>query len=183
MTHFEIIDLKKENISRYKIKNQYFLGNYDYFTNQKSKLQTKASYVLLKKLCKDHYNIDVDKEEIMVNKYGKPYFKHQSIFFNISHSENLAAVCISDKPVGIDIQVFSKPNKRVVAKYFDFPSKLRMTFYIDKTKAFTMGWTKYESVLKLFSNLELKKGKVKTKFYQVKDCTNLDYFVAVSKSK
>ena len=182
MVIWQTIDLENENLENKKILNKFFLSQYDSFHQEKMQKQTKASYVLLKKMFAK-LQIDIDNSEIKANQYGKPYFAHIPLFFNISHSKNLCAVAISDKPVGIDIQVVSKCNKKVALRYFDKKSLFRLKFSPNKNNAFTKGWTTYESTLKLFSSLRFKSGKIKTKFFKVKDCTNSQYFVAVSVSK
>lgn len=182
MLVWQTIDLENENLENQEILNKFFLYQYNSFHQEKMQKQTKASYVLLKRMF-DDLQIDIDNKEIKANSYGKPYFVDVPLFFNISHSKNLCAVAISDKPVGIDIQVVSRCNKKVAQRYFDKKSLLHLYISPNKNNAFTKGWTTYESTLKLFSSLRFKSGKIKTTFYKVKDYTNSQYFVAVSVSK
>lgn len=182
MLFWQTIDLEKENLESSKILNAFFKRQEESIHEEKMKKQTKGAYVLLKKMLLKQ-DINLDEQEIKANQYGKPYFVSLPLFFNISHSKNLCAVAISDKPVGIDIQHLSKPNKKVASRYFDKKSKFRMILSPNKENAFTKGWTTYESTLKLFSNLRFKSEKVKTQFFKVKDCTNQAYFVAVSTRK
>lgn len=182
MLVWQTIDLENEKLDNQEILNRFFLSQYNSFHQEKMQNQTKASYVLLKRMFAE-LQIDIDDKKIKANQYGKPYFVDVPLFFNISHSKNLCAVAISDKPVGIDIQVVSKCNKKVAQRYFDKKSLLRLYISPNKNNAFTKGWTTYESTLKLFSSLRFKSGKIKTTFYKVKDCTNSQYFVAVSVSK
>ena len=50
---------------------------------------------------------------VVEGKNGKPEFKEEgSPFFNISHTDNVTVVAVSDRPVGIDIE-----GKRGVEKY------------------------------------------------------------------
>ena len=182
MLFWQTIDLEKENLENTEILNNFFKNQEESFHEEKMKKQTKGTYVLLKRMLSS-LSINLDEQEIKANQYGKPYFVSLQLFFNISHSKNLCAVAISDRPVGIDIQYLSKPNKKVASRYFDKKSQLRMKFSPKKENAFTKGWTTYESTLKLFSNLRFKSGKVKTQFFKVKDCTNQAYFVAVSTRK
>lgn len=182
MLFWQTLDLENTNLEKEEILNPYFKKQEASFREEKMKKQTKGTYVLLKNMLAS-FELDLDKQEIVANRYGKPYFVSLPLFFNISHSKNLCAVALSYKPVGIDIQVVSKPNKKVAKRYFDTKSKIRMKFSLKKDNAFTKGWTTYESTLKLFSSLRFKNGKIKTKFYKVKDCTNLPYFVAISTNK
>lgn len=48
---------------------------------------------------------------------GKPYFKESEVAFNISHSESVSAVCISDTGDAIGIDIQSEPkNKRMLER-------------------------------------------------------------------
>lgn len=178
---WEKLDMSCENFQDEEILNDYFLAQFNLFKNEKTKNQTKASYVLLKRLL-EKKNINLDEQKILANKFGKPYFVDIPVFFNISHSENFCIVALSNKPIGIDIQILSSPNKKIEDRYFDKRSKRRMKFSTNKTKAFTEGWTTHESTLKLFSNLRFKTPNVKTKFFFIKDSQNKKYVVAVSQN-
>ncbi len=179
---FKTIDMTCENFQSSEIENEYFLFQFNLPVHEKLKKQTKASYVLLKDMLKNQ-GIDLDSQKILTNKYGKPFFADIPVFFNISHSENLCLVALSNKPIGCDIQVFSSPNQKIINRYFDKKSKRRMNCCINKTKAFTKGWTTHESTLKLFSNLRFKSGKIKTDFYQVCDSQKQKYIIAISQNK
>ena len=42
---------------------------------------------------------------VVEGKNGKPEFKEEGApFFNISHTDNVTVVAVSDRPVGIDIE-------------------------------------------------------------------------------
>jgi len=43
----------------------------------------------------------------------------QGIFFNISHSHGMVACCISDSPIGIDIEKIKKIPRSILKKYID----------------------------------------------------------------
>lgn len=179
---FKTIDMSCEDFQSQEISNEFFLSQFNLPVHEKLKKQTKASYVLLKAMLKD-FGIDLDSQKIQTNQYGKPYFVNIPVFFNISHSENLCLVSLSNKPIGCDIQIFSSPNQKIINRYFDRKSKQRMRFCLNKTKAFTKGWTTHESTLKLFSNLRFKNGKVKTDFFQVCDSKKQKYVIAISQNK
>lgn len=64
---------------------------------------------------------------------GKPYFNNGEIYFNISHTDNLAAVIISDEgEVGIDVQKISqKVSERLMEK------TLKESVRVEKSKSLT----------------------------------------------
>lgn len=90
----------------------------EYISNKKCELLRKQSIVariLLKKLllglgvC-DGYNIGFDTN-------GKPCYSNSSeVYLSISHSNDFVAVAVSNKPVGIDIQVYKKINNKLIEK-------------------------------------------------------------------
>ena len=47
--------------------------------------------------------------------YGKP-FAVGCIEFNISHSSNLVVCCISDKPIGVDVEMKKVVNSKIMKK-------------------------------------------------------------------
>lgn len=62
-----------------------------------------AAWMLLNDALKKN-NIDLSKKIICLNEYGKPYLKGTNLYFNLSHSKNMAAVALSNCKVGIDIE-------------------------------------------------------------------------------
>lgn len=179
---YETLDLCLIDFEHIKIDNAFFLSQYHKVSNNKLKNQIFASYLLLKNMLKKQ-KIDLDKCEISANKFGKPYFTTLNLFFNISHSNNLCACAISSTPIGIDIQAYSKPNRKIQQRYFNKTSKRRMFFSLNKTRSFTKGWTTYESNLKLFSNQRFNQGKTNTKFHYTTDSQNQKFIIAISVEK
>jgi phosphopantetheinyl transferase len=49
--------------------------------------------------------------------FGKPYLAESNIFFNISHSGEMAAAIIGQQEVGIDIQIFTPKIARIASKF------------------------------------------------------------------
>lgn len=70
--------------------------------NDKSKYISYLSWLLLKEVVKEEYNLDIDKLTLKSNSYNKPYF--DEFYFNISHSFDLIVVAISNKEIGVDIE-------------------------------------------------------------------------------
>jgi len=76
---------------------------------------------------------------------GKPYTVNTNIFFNVSHSGNLVACAVSEKPVGIDIeQISSKPLKAISR----FATDTEKSFVSDDPVKATILWTLKEACLK-----------------------------------
>lgn len=86
---------------------------YDAFRNDEAKRLCLAASVAVDK-CLTKYGLREKDMEYELGKAGKPYFKnHKEIFFNISHSKNLAMVAFSKKEVGCDIQVVKNSSEEL----------------------------------------------------------------------
>lgn len=125
---------EKERINRFK------------FTEDKERFSTAR--VVLKLLLENISGISLAALDFNFSPSGKPYFKN--IEFNLSHSENYVLIALSNKPVGIDIEI-PKEN-------FDFEPILKNTFgsdeinyinsHIPRKESFLTLWTRKEALLK-----------------------------------
>ena len=94
---------------------------------------------LIKTVAEKYYN--VKDTEIIIKENGKPEFKSGGIYFSISHSENLLAVCFDEYPCGIDIEFMKDRNWKDISKYYGQEFKTLEDFY--------KFWTKQEAEYKL----------------------------------
>lgn len=86
--------------------------------NYNMKLSVYAEILLRYLLC-DYLGVRNEDLIILNNSYGKPYLKnHTNIDFNISHTKNAVTVVISDKPVGIDIEIIANENVLIARRFF-----------------------------------------------------------------
>ena len=63
----------------------------------------------------------IKKQELMLSfsENGKPYIEDGRVHFSVSHSGDIAVVCINEKnPVGIDIEKITQINSRVAKRIF-----------------------------------------------------------------
>ena len=65
--------------------------------NEKKIIQSYVGYLLLKQVLGD-----VDYQ---IGENGKPYLNNSSYHFNISHSNNLVCLVVSEEPIGVDIEL------------------------------------------------------------------------------
>ena len=87
--------------------------------------------------------------KIGVDTNGKPFLSdYPQIYFNLSHSDQIAACVISDCPVGIDIEHIATPNFEIAKRFFTENEQNFITTASDKTKAFYDIWTRKEALLK-----------------------------------
>lgn len=91
-----VIDFSEVNAERKNYINR-LKGN--------RKIISYLSWLFLKEIVLKEYNLNVDELNLSYNEYNKPLFKE--FFFNISHSNNVIAIGISNKEIGVDVQLVS----------------------------------------------------------------------------
>lgn len=84
--------------------------------NQQSKLAQVQSFVG-KKIVLEELIKNGKIDYIITTELGKPYLKHHSFEFSISHKENWVAVVISNKKVGIDIETIRPISLNVKTQF------------------------------------------------------------------
>ena len=115
---------------------------------------------------------DIENPRIMREKDGKPRLVSHDVFFNISHSDGLVAVSLSDKcDIGVDLQSEISPEReerlsaRFLSGFSSLPHPLEISYlYLENDRFFTLDlplsngekitdkWTSFESVLKLLGD-------------------------------
>lgn len=97
--------------------------------------------------------------QLQIGRYGKPYLKDSALFFNLSHSNNYAAITLAFFEVGTDIE-FIKEDEVLTCI---FSEKELLHFHTlsesQKLRLFYQSWTRKEAYLKalgvgLTKNLE-----------------------------
>lgn len=105
--------------------------------------RTLAGRLLLERMIKRIYG--KERFEIKYNKNGKPLCDF--CFFSISHSGEYAAAAVSDKPIGVDIQIPGGFKKR--EKYMLFsPDENEFVNAKDSENRFYTLWTRKEAYIK-----------------------------------
>ena len=105
--------------------------------------------VLARKEISSISKIDEKNIKFSTNLYGKPYLvDNPNIYFNISHSGNYIVCAISDKPVGIDIEII-KPANLKIAKRFFTTDEYEYVMENQHDYRFYEIWTKKESITKM----------------------------------
>lgn len=106
----------------------------------KYEIQHYTGRMLLNYVAKEIYGIKNSEIEI-INK--KPKFKYSNKKFNISHSDEIVAICFDDFNVGFDIEKMKNRNFEKISKRMNFAIKKydKETFYKE--------WTLFEAEYKL----------------------------------
>lgn len=125
--------------------------------------------------------------DIIKGRDGKPGCPGLDLFFNISHSANITACCISDKEVGLDVQKKVLFNEKLARREFT-DSEIKYIFSsADQDSAFTRIWARKESFLKAqgcglrfpMSNFSVLPGEYTDSGYSVWDRFTGDFCFAV----
>ena len=113
-----------------------------------------AGDILVRKYLNKLYGISEEKIEIKKGAHGKPYVLNLPAHFNVSHSGDYTVVAISDRPIGIDVEVITDFSAILAKKLFN-EDELK---YISGTsttrkkalmqKSFFEIWTAKEAYLK-----------------------------------
>lgn len=78
-----------------------------------------AGDLLTKKYLSKIYGVPKDQVEIKIGEHGKPYALNIPAHFNISHSGNYVVVAISDRPIGIDLEMIDDFSAILAKKLFN----------------------------------------------------------------
>ncbi len=82
--------------------------------------------------------------EFTLNEQGKPcVMEKDNLFFNLSHSGDMAVCAISDKPVGVDVEKITRDCSSAVDRYFTCSERR-----ISEDKGTSYIWTRKEAVAK-----------------------------------
>ena len=78
-----------------------------------------AGDILTRKYLSRLYNIPEEKLEIKKGEKGKPYVLNIPAHFNVSHSGDYTVLAISDRPIGIDLEIIRDFSAILAKKYFN----------------------------------------------------------------
>ena len=86
------------------------------YKNKKDQMRTVAGEMLARRMISKHCNVVPEDIYFETGCYGKPNAKHLNVEFNISHSEEVVVCAISDKPVGIDVEMIRPIGTNILRK-------------------------------------------------------------------
>lgn len=170
-----------------KIGSPYFCKRVREYGSRESRTRTYVSYLILKFLASEYYHLDIDNLTIVRDETGKPRLSNNEFYFNISHSHNLVAVAIDDRPLGIDVQIVKEYDERIAERFFPKKiKKINRQKEKNKNKYYTMCWTDFESELKLFGSVEKmkeNKKKISKNPFKITDLEKNVYYLTISAFK
>ena len=106
-------------------------------------------------------HINLTDYDIYYDAFGKPHLEEKGKkekggilelnikkHISISHSHEFSCICISSKPVGIDIEIGKEKTLKIASRYMDITHLDNLTV-ADKIKKATIIWGIKESIFKL----------------------------------
>ena len=112
------------------------------------KQQHRYGRELLCQALREEYNIDFTEEMMMLAANGKPGLKELPIFFNISHCSGMAALALSDVPVGVDVETTRSVTDSLIRRTLS-PWEQEYVVGQDRIARFLELWTLKESFIKM----------------------------------
>lgn len=110
-----------------------------------------SAYLLLMEGLEKEYGI-TEPPLLGYSPEGKPFLVHYpDIYFNLSHSGNVALCAISDQPVGADVEVPRKISPELISYTMSDEEQQQINTSPDPIMQFLYFWTRKEAFLKLTS--------------------------------
>ncbi len=94
---------------------------------RKDKMRTVFADFLARQLLAEALHLSPSEITFTYTPFGKPLLSDGSYHFNISHSEDMVVACVSETPVGIDIEKINDVNPKIAMRFFA-PAELLYLF-------------------------------------------------------
>jgi len=94
-------------------------------------------------------NISPESVVLKKHKHGKPYiYGADNWHFNISHTDDMIGIAVSNEPVGIDVERIKGANLWIAKRFFTVSENYYIESAVCKDRSFFEIWTKKEAYLK-----------------------------------
>ena len=145
---FDAKTLNKDNVSR--------LNNSipkDYQLNlQEAKKTAQVSFfakLMLNEILETEYELKDPLSTFNKDEYGKPSIQHKNLHFNISHSNDIIGIAISEvSNIGFDLQAHKSFNPKIIHRVFTEPEHQGHKEATDKSSFFFDTWSRKEASVK-----------------------------------
>ena len=119
----------------------------DNFRFLKDKKLSAGAYLLLDKMLGEE---NITNPLFKTGKYGKAYISnHEDIYFNLSHSGKIVACAISDREVGVDVEITDPEIDLNIARNYFYNSEYENIMKSDNpSENFFKYWVLKESYMK-----------------------------------
>lgn len=96
-------------------------------------------------------NVEVD-----YNKHGKPFLAGHNKFISISHSQDFAAVILSDVDMGIDVESVSRKIERIAARFLSTQELEWINDLTDSHLTKIIAWCAKEAIYKMMGQTDVE---------------------------
>lgn len=184
MTKLYLFDIKnylKSDNEKIKLIPPSFKKRIDRYKDEYDKLKSSIGYYLLIKYLKEDFGIEINDENILTNKFDKPYIKNNPIYFSISHSLNFVGVLLSDNECGLDIQHDDNLTHEKLAKRILLDKEYEM--YEKNRDILFKKWVQIEAYYKKmgtgikYNNLDIS---IDYMVYEIFDNQNNKYYLSAT---
>lgn len=184
MTKLYLFDIKnylESDNEKFKLIPPSFKKRIDRYKDEYDKLRSSIGYYLLIKYLKEDFGIEINDEEILTNKFDKPYIKNNPIYFSISHSLNFVGVLLSDNECGLDIQHDDNLTHEKLAKKILLDKEYEM--YEKNRDILFKKWVQIEAYYKKmgtgikYNNLDIS---IDYMVYEIYDNQNNKYYLSAN---
>ena len=115
--HLDVRDMTKAQYDEYyAMADDARRKKADAYRNEEDRLCSIAGDHLARLAVSDHCGVPMESIHFARTEDGKPYAIDLDVHFNISHTGSLAACAVSDKSVGIDVQVMRPVRKALTRR-------------------------------------------------------------------
>lgn len=155
-------------------ENEYIKKHLENITNAEYRLSSSTAFSLLADMLSQHFGINLSKEKISENEYGKPELSGENVYFNISHSNGAVVCAVSDKPVGVDIEYIKEMRPGIINRCFTDNEKKAIL----SSRDFYRLWTLKEAYVKMLGlGISHTLSLIEFTFAGVIKCTDRDEIV------
>lgn len=92
----------------------------------------------------------------LYDEYGKPYLRGSDRHISVSHSESWNAAMVSDKPCGVDIQVYTPTVERIAVRFLSDREIQQAAHAKDKLRHLHLLWGAKECIYKAYGKRQLR---------------------------
>jgi len=136
----------KNNLKNFPQSYQDKIKNYRRWQDAQLSL---IGQILLRKAIADVGLSGINMENLRFSKYNKPYFENDQVYFNISHSGEIAICALMDKfEIGIDIERIANIKLEDFKPHMTNNEWNRIISSINTDSFFFDYWTQKEAVIK-----------------------------------
>ncbi len=121
----------------------------DSLKNRNKQLEKLLGYMLVRYAIKDFFGIPMKNQGFSYTINGKPsIIGYDKVYFNLSHSNGMAACTVSDSEIGVDIEKIRPIGDKLINTVCNDDEKKHIDESDNKSSEFIKIWTAKEALTK-----------------------------------